>query len=154
MISKSFFLWIQLNTLQKYSLSFAWTLRRLQSAKLGRMNFLWRLEPLKIPDNNSRVWEAQGEVIGMARVIRGISLEDWEEKTQLTDHELQGVYELQEACSELPLPSNWVCCRRLWLTVKCHALICLVADERQIHHLSCFWTRIFFRNPYTRVVVS
>ncbi|KAL1927436.1 hypothetical protein VTP01DRAFT_3673 [Rhizomucor pusillus] len=44
----------------------------------------------------------------MAKVIRGISLEEWEEKTQLTEDELRGVYELQDACSELPLPSNWL----------------------------------------------
>ncbi|KAI8137696.1 Sec34-like family-domain-containing protein [Fennellomyces sp. T-0311] len=44
----------------------------------------------------------------MARVSRGISLEDWEDKTQLTETELQGVYDLQDACEELPLPSNWI----------------------------------------------
>ncbi|KAI9314096.1 Sec34-like family-domain-containing protein [Dichotomocladium elegans] len=43
----------------------------------------------------------------MTRVIRGISLEDWEEKTQLSENELQSVYDLQDACAELPLPSNW-----------------------------------------------
>jgi hypothetical protein len=44
----------------------------------------------------------------MSRVTRGISLEEWEEKTQLSEKEKQSVFELQEACVELPLPSNWV----------------------------------------------
>lgn len=44
----------------------------------------------------------------MARVTRGISLEEWEEKTKLTEKEKQSVYDLQDACAELPLPSNWV----------------------------------------------
>lgn len=44
----------------------------------------------------------------MARVTRGISLEEWEEKTKLTDKEKKSVYDLQDACTELPLPSNWV----------------------------------------------
>lgn len=44
----------------------------------------------------------------MARVTRGISLEEWEEKTKLTEKEKQSVYDLQDACTELPLPSNWV----------------------------------------------
>ncbi|EPB84249.1 hypothetical protein HMPREF1544_08969 [Mucor circinelloides 1006PhL] len=43
----------------------------------------------------------------MARVTRGISLEEWEEKTKLTEKEKQSVYDLQDACTELPLPSNW-----------------------------------------------
>ena len=37
-----------------------------------------------------------------------ISLEQWEQKTQLTETELQSVYDLQDACEELPLPTNWV----------------------------------------------
>lgn len=44
----------------------------------------------------------------MTAVHRGISLEEWEAKTQLSENELQSVYELQDACAELPLPSNWV----------------------------------------------
>lgn len=52
----------------------------------------------------------------MARVTRGISLEEWEEKTKLTDKEKQSVYDLQGACAELPLPSNWVKQRRLHST--------------------------------------
>ncbi|KAI8890745.1 Sec34-domain-containing protein [Backusella circina FSU 941] len=40
-------------------------------------------------------------------MTRGISLEEWEEKTQLSEKEKQSVFELQEACVELPLPSNW-----------------------------------------------
>ncbi|KAI9483815.1 MAG: Sec34-like family-domain-containing protein [Benjaminiella poitrasii] len=43
----------------------------------------------------------------MTKVTRGISLEDWEEKTKLTKKEQQSVYDVQEACTELPLPSNW-----------------------------------------------
>ncbi|CAO3654870.1 unnamed protein product [Mucor hiemalis] len=43
----------------------------------------------------------------MARVTRGISLEEWEEKTKLGEKEKQSVYNLQDACAELPLPSNW-----------------------------------------------
>ncbi|ORZ02713.1 Sec34-like family-domain-containing protein [Syncephalastrum racemosum] len=43
----------------------------------------------------------------MARITRGISLEEWEEKTQLGENELQSIYELQEACAELPLPAGW-----------------------------------------------
>ncbi|KAI7847278.1 Sec34-like family-domain-containing protein [Circinella umbellata] len=37
-----------------------------------------------------------------------ISLEQWEQKTQLTETELQSVYDLQDACEELPLPTNWI----------------------------------------------
>jgi hypothetical protein len=44
----------------------------------------------------------------MSRVTRGISLEEWEEKTKLSDKEKQSVQDLQDACAELPLPSNWV----------------------------------------------
>ncbi|KAI7868135.1 Sec34-like family-domain-containing protein [Spinellus fusiger] len=44
----------------------------------------------------------------MARVKRGISLEEWEEKTRLSEKEQQIVYDLQEACAELPLPANWL----------------------------------------------
>ncbi|KAI9489876.1 Sec34-like family-domain-containing protein [Zychaea mexicana] len=44
----------------------------------------------------------------MARVSGGISLEQWELKTQLTENELQSVYDLQDACEELPLPTNWI----------------------------------------------
>ncbi|KAJ8655596.1 hypothetical protein O0I10_008684 [Lichtheimia ornata] len=43
----------------------------------------------------------------MTAVHRSISLEEWEAKTQLSESELQSVYELQDACAELPLPSNW-----------------------------------------------
>lgn len=45
----------------------------------------------------------------MSRITRGISLEEWEEKTKLNDKEKQSVQDLQDACAELPLPSNWVC---------------------------------------------
>ncbi|KAI8367627.1 Sec34-like family-domain-containing protein [Radiomyces spectabilis] len=44
----------------------------------------------------------------MVRATRGISLEEWEEKTQLDDKQQQSVYQLQEACLELPLPSHWL----------------------------------------------
>lgn len=44
----------------------------------------------------------------MTRVTRGISLEEWEEKTKLNEKQKQSVYDLQDACAELPLPSNWV----------------------------------------------
>lgn len=44
----------------------------------------------------------------MSRVARGISLEEWEEKTKLDDKTKQSVYDIQEACAELPLPPNWV----------------------------------------------
>ncbi|KAI9246933.1 Sec34-like family-domain-containing protein [Phascolomyces articulosus] len=44
----------------------------------------------------------------MARVSGNISLEQWELKTQLTETELQSVYDLQDACDELPLPTNWI----------------------------------------------
>lgn len=44
----------------------------------------------------------------MARIARGISLEEWEEKTQLSETELQSVYDLQGYCAELPWPSSWV----------------------------------------------
>ncbi|KAI8330814.1 Sec34-like family-domain-containing protein [Choanephora cucurbitarum] len=43
----------------------------------------------------------------MTKVTRGISLEEWEEKTKLTEKEKQSVFDLQDACTELPLPSNW-----------------------------------------------
>ncbi|CAO3632753.1 unnamed protein product [Cunninghamella echinulata] len=43
----------------------------------------------------------------MAKVTRSISLEDWEEKTQLNEKQLQSVYEVKETCTELPLPSSW-----------------------------------------------
>ena len=46
----------------------------------------------------------------MTKVTRGISLEEWEEKTKLTEKEKQSVFDLQDACAELPLPSNWVDC--------------------------------------------
>lgn len=49
----------------------------------------------------------------MTRVTRGISLEEWEEKAKLNEKQQQSVYDLQDACAELPLPSNWVgpfCC--------------------------------------------
>ncbi|KAI7904190.1 Sec34-like family-domain-containing protein [Cokeromyces recurvatus] len=39
--------------------------------------------------------------------MRGTLLEEWEEKTKLTEKEQQSIYDLQEACTELPLPSNW-----------------------------------------------
>lgn len=42
------------------------------------------------------------------RVTRGISLEEWEEKTKLSEKEKRSVYDLQDACAELPLPANWV----------------------------------------------
>jgi hypothetical protein len=44
----------------------------------------------------------------MARVMRGISLEDWEDKTRLNEKQLQSVYEIKQTCTELPLPSSWV----------------------------------------------
>lgn len=44
----------------------------------------------------------------MTRVSRGISLEEWEEKTKLGEKQKQSVYDIQDACAELPLPSNWV----------------------------------------------
>lgn len=40
------------------------------------------------------------------RPARGMTLEEWESKTQLTDTQKQSVLELQEACAELPLPDN------------------------------------------------
>ncbi|GAA5814892.1 hypothetical protein MFLAVUS_008395 [Mucor flavus] len=43
----------------------------------------------------------------MTRVTRGISLEEWEEKAKLNEKQQQSVYDLQDACAELPLPSNW-----------------------------------------------
>ncbi|KAI8973751.1 Sec34-like family-domain-containing protein [Mycotypha africana] len=43
----------------------------------------------------------------MSKVARSISLEDWEEKTKLSEKQNQSVYELQNACAELPLPPNW-----------------------------------------------
>ncbi|KAG0934174.1 hypothetical protein G6F57_009357 [Rhizopus arrhizus] len=36
-----------------------------------------------------------------------LSLESWEEKTQLSDVQKQTVHDLQEACIDLPLPSSW-----------------------------------------------
>lgn len=50
----------------------------------------------------------QLQINTMARVTRGISIEEWEEKTKLGEKEKQSVYNLQDACAELPLPSNWV----------------------------------------------
>lgn len=44
----------------------------------------------------------------MSRITRGISLEEWEEKTKLSDKGKQSVQDLQDACAELPLPANWV----------------------------------------------
>ncbi|KAI8978061.1 Sec34-like family-domain-containing protein [Pilobolus umbonatus] len=43
----------------------------------------------------------------MAKIVRGISLEEWEEKTRLTEQEKQTVYDIQDACTELPLPPHW-----------------------------------------------
>ncbi|KAI8096515.1 uncharacterized protein BX664DRAFT_355870 [Halteromyces radiatus] len=43
----------------------------------------------------------------MARIARGISLEDWEDKARLNEKQLQSVYEIKETCAELPLPSSW-----------------------------------------------
>lgn len=37
-----------------------------------------------------------------------ISLEEWEEKTKLTEVQKQAVHDIQEACLDLPLPSSWV----------------------------------------------
>ncbi|CAG8605864.1 6772_t:CDS:1, partial [Racocetra fulgida] len=37
---------------------------------------------------------------------KGITLEEWESKTQLTEIQKQSVLELQEACAELPLPDG------------------------------------------------
>ncbi|RIA80198.1 Sec34-like family-domain-containing protein [Glomus cerebriforme] len=37
---------------------------------------------------------------------RGITLEEWEAKTQLTETQRQSVLELQDACAELPLPEG------------------------------------------------
>ena len=37
---------------------------------------------------------------------KGITLEDWESKTQLTEAQKVGVLELQDACKELPLPEG------------------------------------------------
>ncbi|ORE04923.1 Sec34-domain-containing protein [Rhizopus microsporus var. microsporus] len=36
-----------------------------------------------------------------------ISLEEWEEKTKLTEVQKQAVHDIQEACLDLPLPSSW-----------------------------------------------
>ena len=37
---------------------------------------------------------------------KGITLEEWEAKTQLTETQRQSVLELQDACAELPLPEG------------------------------------------------
>ena len=47
-----------------------------------------------------------------------ISLEQWEQKTQLTETELQSVYDLQDACEELPLPTNWVFKKNEFLLIE------------------------------------
>jgi hypothetical protein len=39
-----------------------------------------------------------------ARPQHGPSLEDWEEKTRLSELENQSVFELHDSCAELPLP--------------------------------------------------
>ncbi|CAG8451846.1 10392_t:CDS:10 [Dentiscutata heterogama] len=39
---------------------------------------------------------------------KGITLEEWESKTQLTEVQKQSVLELQEACAELPLPDGFL----------------------------------------------
>ncbi|CAG8456803.1 818_t:CDS:10 [Funneliformis caledonium] len=39
---------------------------------------------------------------------KGITLEEWEAKTQLTETQRQGVLELQDACAELPLPEGFL----------------------------------------------
>ncbi|RIB08130.1 Sec34-like family-domain-containing protein [Gigaspora rosea] len=39
---------------------------------------------------------------------KGITLEEWESKTQLTELQKQSVLELQEACAELPLPDGFL----------------------------------------------
>jgi hypothetical protein len=39
-----------------------------------------------------------------ARPLHGPSLEEWEEKTRLSELERQSVFELQDSCTELPLP--------------------------------------------------
>ncbi|CAG8436571.1 4543_t:CDS:2, partial [Scutellospora calospora] len=39
---------------------------------------------------------------------KGITLEEWESKTQLTEIQKQSVLELQEACAELPLPDGFL----------------------------------------------
>ncbi|CAI2174129.1 14468_t:CDS:10 [Funneliformis geosporum] len=39
---------------------------------------------------------------------KGITLEEWEAKTQLTEIQRQGVLELQDACAELPLPEGFL----------------------------------------------
>jgi hypothetical protein len=37
---------------------------------------------------------------------KGITLEEWEAKTKLTELQRQSVLELQDACAELPLPEG------------------------------------------------
>lgn len=37
---------------------------------------------------------------------KGITLEEWETKTKLTELQRQSVLELQDACAELPLPEG------------------------------------------------
>ncbi|RUP45831.1 LOW QUALITY PROTEIN: Sec34-like family-domain-containing protein, partial [Jimgerdemannia flammicorona] len=42
------------------------------------------------------------------RPTRGMTLEEWESKTQLTDAQKQTVLEIQDACAELPLPDAFL----------------------------------------------
>ncbi|ORX59004.1 Sec34-domain-containing protein [Hesseltinella vesiculosa] len=41
------------------------------------------------------------------RATRTISLEEWEEKTQLSEKQLASVQDIKDACLDLPLPSSW-----------------------------------------------
>ncbi|KAI8068296.1 Sec34-like family-domain-containing protein [Gongronella butleri] len=41
------------------------------------------------------------------RASRTVSLEEWEERTQLNEKQLQSVHQVKEACKDLPLPSSW-----------------------------------------------
>lgn len=84
----------------------------------------------------------------MARITRGISLEDWEEKTQLGENELQSVYDLQEACAELPLPAGWV----KYILYHDNFWLNQAQVYRQAVGLTCPCTIVIIGHTHTRLV--
>lgn len=57
-----------------------------------------------------------------------LSLESWEEKTQLSDVQKQTVHDLQEACIDLPLPSSWVTHSLLYDVCNSSCKVCQQMD--------------------------
>lgn len=65
-----------------------------------------------IPTFNSVCWRSKSQCVSFpfryvlmnARPLHGPSLEEWEDKTRLSELERQSVFELQDSCTELPLP--------------------------------------------------